>query len=42
MLFGFSPVRIMVLAYRSSNEFYWKYELQHGLSVLWDTGGKKG
>ena len=40
MLFGLSPIRIMVHAYRSSDEFYWKCGLQRELSVLWDTGGK--
>jgi len=40
MLFGLSPIRIMVLAYRSSDEFYWKCELQRELSVLWDVSGK--
>jgi len=40
MLFGLSPIRIMVPAYQSSNEFCCKCGLQHELSVLWDTGRK--
>ena len=40
MLFSFSPVRIMIPVYQSSDEFYWKYELQLELSVLWDTDEK--
>ena len=32
MLFGLSPIRIMVPAYRSSDEFYWMCGLQGELS----------
>jgi len=40
MLFGLSPIRIMVHVYQSSNEFYWKCGLQRELLVLWDASGK--
>ena len=40
MLSGLSPIRIMVPAYLSSDEFYWKCMLQCELSVLWDADGK--
>ena len=38
MLFGLSSIRIMVPAYRSSDEFYWKCGLQRELSVVWNSG----
>ena len=37
MLFGLFPIRIMILAYQSSKEFYLKCGIQRKLSVLWDT-----
>jgi len=40
MLYNLSPVRIMMPAYPSSDEFCWKCGLQYELSVLWDTCGK--
>jgi len=40
MIFGLSHIQTMIPAYRSSNEFYWKYGLQRELSVLWNASGK--
>ena len=41
MLFGLSHIRIMVPAYRSSDEFYWKCGLHCELSVLWNASRKR-
>ena len=41
MLFGRSPVRIMVPAYQSSDEFCWMYGLQCVLPVVYDIGGER-